>query len=304
MFFKHLIIYRLSQGWNVSAANLEEALERRLLQPCGSLDMQSRGWVPATRQGLVYTQEGQHLVALGVNQKILPASVVRQVVQERAAEVEKQQGFPVGRRQMRELKEQVTVELRAQALVRRRVTRAWIDPLNGWLVVDAAGAAQAEEVTQELRDSLGTFAVTLLETEHSTQHAMDTWIRAGEAPAPFVIDTDLELQAIDESKSTVRYARHSLEGQDIQTHLSTGKVVTRLGLTWNDRITFVLTKKLEVKRVKFLSVEADSDDRGSELPADDRFERDFQLMSGELAQLLSDLTKALRNEPQHQALAA
>lgn len=216
------------------------------------------------------------------------------------------QGLPVGRKQMRDLKDKVTVELRAKAFTRKRVTRAWIDPTLRWLVVEAAGASRAEEVVETLRDSLGTLAVTFLETEHSPQQGMAAWVRVGEAPLRFTIDTDLELQAADESKSTVRYARHSLEGKDILAHISTGKAVTKLGLTWNDRVTFVLTNKLEVKRVKFLSITKDAGESETELSAEEQFEADFILMSGELAQLLSDLAHSLGGEPQRQpeALAA
>lgn len=307
MFFKNLVIYRLPANWNVSAAALEEALAQRPLQPCGALDMESCGWVPASpRNRVVHTTNGQHLIALGVNSKILPGSVIKQETQERAKEIEQEQGFAVGRRQMRDLKDKVTVELRAKAFVRKRVTRAWIDPGCGWLVVESAGASSAEKVVETLRDCLGTLAVTYLETEHSPQQGMAAWISTGEAPNRFTIDTDLELQAADESKSTVRYARHVLDGKDIQSHISTGKAVTKLGLTWNDRVTFVLTNKLEVKRLKFLSITKDAGESETDLSAEDQFEADFTLMSGELSQLLSDLAQALGGEQlrEPEALAA
>src|SRR3981189_2654701 len=126
--------------------------------------MVSRGWVAASGTGrLVHTVNLQHLIALGVNQKLLPASIIRQVTLERAEVLAREQGFPVGRRQMRDLKMRVTEELRAKALTRRRVTRAWIDPANGWLVVDAAGAAKAEELIERLRDRLGRLAGRFIE---------------------------------------------------------------------------------------------------------------------------------------------
>lgn len=269
--------------------------------------MESRGWVSASpRNRVVHTTNGQHLIALGVYQKILPSSVIKQEVQERAKEMEQEQGFPVGRKQMRDLKDKVTVELRAKAFVRKRVTRAWIDPTNGWFVVEAAGASSAEKVVETLRDTLGSLAVTFLETQHSPQQAMASWIRTGDAPLRFTIDTDLELQASDENKSTVRYARHSLDGKDIVTHISSGKAVTKLGLTWSDRVTFVLTNKLEIKRVKFLSITKDAGESETELSAEEQFEADFTLMSGELAQLLADAAQALGGETgaEAQALAA
>jgi recombination associated protein RdgC len=308
MLFKNLVIYRLPSDWNVSAAELEDALTRRPLQPCGPLDMESRGWVPASPANrIVHTTNGQHLVALGIYQKILPGAVIKEETKERAKALEQEQGFAVGRKQLRDLKDKVTAELRAKAFVRKKILRAWIDPANGWLVVEAAGASSAEKLVETLRDCLGSLAVQLLDTQHSPQQGMAAWISQGEAPLRLTLDTDLELQAADESKSTVRYARHSLEGKDILTHISTGKSVTKLGLTWNDRVTFVLTNKLEVKRVKFLSIESkDAGESESGLSESEQFDADFTLMSGELAQVLADLTAALGGEPQQQeqALAA
>lgn len=304
MWFKNLVVYRLPDNWTLPAAELEEQLASRTLQPCGSFDMQSRGWVPASpTQRLVHTTSGQHMIALGVEQKLLPGSIVRQVAAERAKILEEQQGYPVGRRQMRELKERVTEELRARALTRRRVTRAWIDPANGWFVVDAAGAARAEELVETLRDTLGSLPVQFLETERSVPSTMAAWVMLGDAPLRFVLDQDLELQAIDKNKATVRYVRHPLEGKDIQAHINAGKYPTRLGLTWNDRISFVLTDKLQLKRVQFLEIAKDKPEDDSVSP-EEQFDIDFMLMAGELSQMLGDAREALGGQQMQQAAAA
>jgi recombination associated protein RdgC len=307
MWFKNLVVYRLPADWNVSAAELEERLAQRSLQPCGSFDMQSRGWVQAgPGKRFVHTTSGQHLIALGVEQKLLPASIIRQVAAERATELEQQQGYPVGRRQMRELKERVTEELRARALTRRRVTRAWIDPRHGWLVVDAAAAGRADEVIETLRDTLGTLAVQFMETQRSLPVSMAAWVALGDAPLRFTIDQDLELQAADQSKATIRYARHPLDGKEIRTHLTAGMYVTRLGLTWNDRVAFVLTEKLQVKRLEFLLMtkEPAAGEGEGQLSAEEQFDIDFTLMSGELAQMLAELSEAIGAQATQQAAAA
>jgi recombination associated protein RdgC len=304
MWFKNLMVYRLPDNWTLPAADLEYQMASRTLQPCGSFDMQSRGWVSASAaQRLVHTTNGQHMIALGVEQKLLPGSIIRQVATERAKILEEQQGYPVGRRQMRELKERVTEELRARALTRRTVTRAWIDPVNGWFVVDAAGAARAEALVETLRDTLGSLPVQFLETERSPAASMAAWLMMGDAPLRFVIDQDLELQTIDKNKATVRYARHPLEGKDIQAHINSGKYPTRLGLTWNDRISFVLTDKLQLKRVEFLEISKDKPEEGS-VSAEEQFDIDFMLMAGELSQMLADVREALGGEQKMQQAAA
>jgi recombination associated protein RdgC len=304
MWFKNLMVYRLPDNWTLPAADLEYQMASRTLQPCGSFEMQSRGWVSASpAQRLVHTTNGQHMIALGVEQKLLPGSIIRQVATERAKILEEQQGYPVGRRQMRELKERVTEELRARALTRRTLTRAWIDPVNGWFVVDASGAARAEALVETLRDTLGSLPVQFLETERSPASSMAAWLMMGDAPLRFVIDQDLELQTIDKNKATVRYARHPLEGKDIQAHINSGKYPTRLGLTWNDRISFVLTDKLQLKRVEFLEISKDKPEEDS-VSAEEQFDIDFMLMAGELSQMLADVREALGGEQKMQQAAA
>jgi len=307
MWFRNLVVYRLPADWTLSAADLEEKLSQRPLQACSALEMLTRGWVaPSSTGRLVHTVNGQHLIALGVNQKLLPASIVRQETLVRAEAQAQSQGFPVGRRQMRDLKLRVTEELRARALTRRRVTRAWIDPTGGWCVVDSASPGRAEEVTEALRDALGSFAVQFLETHRTPHTSMAAWLGHGDAPGRFTIDQDLELQTADKSKSIIRYTRHPLDGAEIRTHLSAGKYPTRLGLTWSDRISFVLTEKLQIKRVEFLEISSDAgaDEGGTEVDAAEKFDIDLTVMTGELAKLLSDLVQAFGGESVPQAAAA
>jgi recombination associated protein RdgC len=304
MWFRNLIVYRLPADWAVSAAELEEQLSRRTLQPCGPFDMLSRGWVsPAGTGRLLHTVNQQHLIALGVDQKLLPGSIIRQVATERAVVQANEQGFPVGRRQMRDIKMRVTEELRARALTRRRVTRAWIDPQNGWFVVDAAGGPKAEELVETLRATLGSLAVQFLETARSPQQAMSAWLTHGDAPSRFSIDQDLELQSADANKATIRYTRHALDTREIQAHMKAGKYPMKLGLTWSDRISFILTEKLQVKRLEFLEMTKDTAD-GGDIDEAEQFDIDFAVMTGELAKLLEDLGEALGGQPQRQAAAA
>jgi recombination associated protein RdgC len=294
MFFKNLVVYRLPADWAVSAAELEEKLAARSLMPCGSFDMQSRGWVFSSDLGrYVHAVNGQLLIALGVDQKILPASVINQATAERAKGLAEEQGYPVGRRQMRELKMRVTEELRGRALTRKRITHAWIDPKNGLLVVNASSEGKAEEVVEALRNDLGSLQVTYLETERSPSASMTAWLALGDAPATFSIDADCELQAADQSRPTIRYARCQLDAKEIRTQITGGMFATRLGLTWKDRVAFVLNEKLQLRKIEFLLIGKDKPADGESVSPGEQFDIDFTLMTGELAALLSDLQRAL-----------
>jgi recombination associated protein RdgC len=307
MWFRNLILYRLPAAWSMTAAQLEEKLSTRPLQPCGALDMLSRGWIAPSASGrLLHALNQQYLIALGVEQKLLPASIIRQEALRRAKLKEDSQGFPVGKRQMRDLKMQVTEELRARALSRQRSTRAWIDPQGGWCVVDAASAGKAEELIETLRDTLGSFAVQFVQTQRSPHTSMAAWLTHGSAPGRLALDQDLTLMTADGTKSTVRYTRHALDLREIRSHLEAGKYPAQLGLSWNDRVAFMLNEKLAIRRVQFLDLESDSDLQEAAPTAVDpveKFDADFALMTGELGQLLAEILEALGGEVQIAAAA-
>ena len=293
MLFKNLVFFHLPREWILTAGDLEGLLAGRPLQPCGPFDMSSKGWVAVTQGGrLLHTVNRQHLIALGTDDKLLPGSIVKQVSEERAHIQAAEQGFAVGRKQMRDLRLRVADELRARALTRRRVTRAWIDPEGGWFAVDAASVPRAELVVDTLSDTLGGFAPARIETARSPQAAMTSWLLRGEAPARFSIDDDLELQSADKVKAIIRYTRHPLDGKEIRAHLAAGKHPTRLGLTWNERVSFVLTDQLQAKRLAFLEMGKD-DAEGDGLDAAEQFDIDFAVMAGELGALLKDLADVL-----------
>ncbi|HSW11960.1 MAG TPA: recombination-associated protein RdgC [Solimonas sp.] len=293
MWFKNLQVYRLPPGWAMAPGELEAELARQPLTPCMGQNLQSRGWVgPQGEAPLVRSVGRQLMIALGTEQKLLPGAVIKQEADERAAQIEAVKGFKPGRKMMREIKEQVILELLPRAFVRRRSLRTWIDPVEGWLVVDASAPAKAEELLETLRNSLnGELAVTLIEPAQSPSALLTGWLASRQAPGRFELGDECELCGTDESKPTVRYVRHGLDGDDIRRHISEGKFATKLGLTWNDKISFVLTEKLQVKKVKFLAVREDEGETSDH--AEEQFDIDFTLMAGELSQLLNDLAEVV-----------
>ena len=296
MLLKNLVLYRLPEKWAVDAELLERKLAQQSLQPCGGFQMESRGWTCPHEEGLyLYQQQRQWLLSLGEEQKLLPASVIRQQAQDRAVEIARQQGHPLGRKQLRDLRDQVTNELLPRALARRRVTYAWVDAAKGWLAINAAGDAKAEQFMESLRRVDDEMQALRLDTQRSPAAAMAEWLVQGAVPGAFSIDQDLELRAADAGKATVRYARHTLEGREIRDHIAAGKTVVRLGMTWNDRISFVLTEQLQIKRVTFLNI-IKSESAAEVDDEKEQFEIDFALMTGELSLMFADLLKALGGE--------
>jgi recombination associated protein RdgC len=299
MWFKNLRVFRLSSNWSCTAESLEQALEKQAFQPGDSREMVRLGWVPVRENaGLVHSANGQYMISLRADKKLLPASVINQVARAKAQDIEEQQGYKPGRKQMKEIKEQVADELLPRAFSVYRDTRVWIDTQNHWLVIDAAAAAKSDEVLGLLAKVLDPFPVAPLHVELSPASAMTGWLIDNEPPAGFSIDQDTELRATNESRATVRYVRHSLDIDDVRKHVEAGKQCTRLAMTWADRVSFVLTDTLDIKRVAPLDVLKENQDALAS-NEDELFDSDFALMTGELARLLSDVVDALGGERKH-----
>ncbi|MCX7163074.1 MAG: recombination-associated protein RdgC [Rhodocyclales bacterium] len=297
MWFRNLQIFRLTSEWAYTTDSLSQALHKGLFHGCGATDRVARGWVPPRGEDgeLVFSVAHQQLIALGVEQKLLPASVVRQYALAKLTEIEAAQGYKPGRKQRRDVTDQLEIELLPRAFVKRGLTYVWIDPVNRWLLVDASSSTRADEVMEHLKLSLGELPITLVKTQLAAASAMTQWLAAGHAPGGFSIDRDCELCAAAEERAAVRYVRHNLDSDEVRSHIAAGKAATRLALTWNDRISFVLTEQLQVKRVAFLDLLKEDAERQNE-NADDLFAANFTLMCGELAQLLGDLLEALGGE--------
>ncbi|USX14326.1 recombination-associated protein RdgC [Oxalobacteraceae bacterium OTU3REALA1] len=295
MWFKNLQIYRLPAPWAYTPEQLEAALAPHSFVPASSNELLRQGWdTPRPNGGLVHVVNKQMLILLGTEKKLLPSTVINQVAKARAAEMEEAQGFAPGKKAMKELKERVADELLPRAFSIRSNVWTWIDPVNGWLVVDAASPAKADEVIKLLLKAVDKLPLESLRVQRSPVGVMTEWLQADDAPAGFTVDMDTELRATGESKAAVRYVRHTLEADEVRRHIAAGKQCTRLAMTWDSKISFVLTESLAIKGIKPLDVisEKESSTKNDE----ERFDGDFMLMTGELAKLMADVVEALGGE--------
>jgi len=295
MWFKNLQIYRLPAPWAFTPEQLEAALAPHAFVPASSNELLRQGWdTPRPNGGLVHVVNKQMLILLGSEKKLLPSSVINQVAKARAAEMEEAQGFAPGKKAMKELKERVADELLPRAFSIRSNVWTWIDPVNGWLVVDAASPAKADEVIKLLLKAVDKLPLESLRVQRSPVGVMTAWLEADDAPAGFTVDMDTELRATGESKAAVRYVKHSLDPEEVRRHIKAGKQCTRLAMTWDSKISFVLTESLAIKGIKPLDVIAEKE--SSTRNDDERFDGDFMLMTGELAKLMADVVEALGGE--------
>ncbi len=289
------MVYRVGEGWQPTLAQLEQALDAERFVPCGASQEKSIGWVEPRGEAhgpLVEAVNGQRIFKLKIETKGVPGAVVTRKAKERCAYIETTTGRKPGKKEMKEIKEDVKMSLMPMAFSKESSVWVWVDPVAHLLVLDAGSQAKADEVVTMLVKTFAGVSLTLLNTHMSPQSAMASWLMSQDAPAGFSVDRECELKAADESKSVVRYVRHPLDTDEVKQHVEAGKLPTRLAMTWEGRVSFSLTEALQLKKVTFLDVvfENTTSDK------DEGFDADVAIATGELQQLLPDLMAALAGE--------
>lgn len=298
-FFKNARVYRLTDAAFdlLTAQNLDEHLAKQRFTDGNNLEMQSIGWVPPYEgdEALARRVGKAVLLTLRASKKLLPPSVVNQVTKARAAEVEEQQGYKPGRKQMKEIKERVTDELLPKAFSVSRDTRVLFLLDRSLLLIDSASSARADEVIGVISKSFDPVPLENLYVAMSPAAAMTGWLAEDEAPANFTIDQDTELRSGGEARAAIRYVHHSIDADDVRRHIQNGKQATRLAMTWADRISFVLTEGLDIKRIAPLDVLKEGD---GEITKNDheRQDSDLTLFALEFGKLMAELIDALGGE--------
>ena len=304
--FKSATFFRIAADFALPPLEaLEEALQSAQFMSCGATQAESIGWVPPRGNKstvLVEAVDGSVILRLCIERRPLPASAVKDAVEQLVEKYKQETGRErVSAKIKKEFKEEAVLNLLPRAFTKRSSTTLWIDPVNKFLVVDSGSLAGADKVVSNLIEAISEvpgsrpgIMAKPVQTMMAAGTAMAHWLSNREAPVSFTVDRDCELKMPDDQKSTVRYSRHTLEIDEVAQHIESGKVPTQLAMTWNDRVSFVLTDAAQIKKIKLLDVVLDGvQENGKD---DDGFDTDAAIVTGELSALIPDLLEALGGE--------
>ncbi|MEQ1739258.1 MAG: recombination-associated protein RdgC [Methyloglobulus sp.] len=299
MWFKNLSLFRFTEPFTLNADELAEKLETLRFRPCGAHEVASFGWTAPlgkAEQSLVHATNGYMMLCVKKEERVLPTAVVNEMILEKAAEAEEQQGRKLSKKERTRLKDELIFDLLPRAFTFSRKIYAYIDPQGGWLVVDAASSSSAEDLLTLLRKSLGSLPAAPVNTVNNPVTVMTQWLVSQQTPGSIVIEDECELRSPGEEGSIIRCKRHDLALPEIQNHLDSGKEVIKLAMNWADRLSFVMDKNFSIKRLRFLDL---VQDQLKELDVDDdaaRFDVDFAIMSAELGLFLPQMIELFGGE--------
>ena len=271
---------------------LAKELERRPFVPCMSTQEQSVGWTSPRTGGALVEKIGEwRIMALTIETKKVPPAIVQRRVEEACAAIERETGRKPIKKTRRELKDQVVLELLPNAFPKRKVVEVAVRT-DGLTLIGSTSAGALETVITEVVSALAQVEVAPLQTPMSPAGWMASMLHetneGHDSIDDFSVGDSCELKGAE--GKAVRYANHDLHLDEIRGHLAE-KQVAKLGLTYDGRVSFVLTDALQLKSIEVLdSVEIDE---GKDV---DQFDATAFLTLSTLGSMIDSLRAALGGE--------
>lgn len=293
MWFKNLIVFQFNESVEWDDQVLQQCLEKDAFKRCGPQQASSMGWVPPMgnqAESLAHGALGIFLLTAKREERILPAGAVKDAMEEKVKEIESREERKVGRKQKKEIREDMIFAMMPRAFTRSSLLQGLIMPEQGLIVIDSANRNRAEEWISLLRASLGVGSIQPVETRKSVSGLATSWL-SGDAPFPAGIEPgdECELQSSLEKRSVVICRRQDLEGDEIRSHLKSGKQVVRMAIEWKQSISFIINEALELKKLRFSDVTVEQADGGNSMDVAAEFDTRFTMMALELSRLLPAL---------------
>lgn len=292
MWFKNLYFFAFTRPFQWSEQELEEHLSEHLFTPCGSTELSHFGWVKALgKHGdtIVHSGNGNYLLCARKEEKILPGTVIKDMVEAKIAELENEQSRKATKKEREQFKEDIVFELLPRAFSRFSDTQAFISPANNTIVINTSSRGKAEDFLALLRKVLGTLPVTSFSPDTAPDETMTDWLTEGNLGSSFTLGMEAEFNALGDDGAVVRVKNQDLASDEIKSHLDADKYVVKVALEWDETLSFILCDDLAVKRLKFFEV---IQDQNEDIDKDDvvaRLDADFILMAGEINRLIDAL---------------
>lgn len=287
MFFKQLKVFRFDTDDSLTAEDLDQACQEHSLQACPKSQYQSVGWASPfgkNSEVMVHGSQQHWLMCFAKQERLLPASVIKEHLEERIESIRQQQQRNVYGKEKQALKEEIEFTLLPQAFTRNQSHFIYLDMKRKWMFSSTANASVCQQVIELLNKTIGGFSAVPIDTEEGIASEMTRWLHDNRWPKNFVIERDCEMIDHQHEKNIIRFSQQNLAAKEVIAHLDHGKKLSKLSLSWQDRIAFTVDNHLTISKIKMLDIiEEQRKDTFCETK-EQQLDADFTIMALEFAQ--------------------
>ncbi len=290
MWFKQLQILQFSSTIAYKPEIVTEQLAEFAFSPCLPSLPISHGFISPlgdNHEALIHALNGYMMICLRVEEKILPATVIKQELIERIAKIETDQDRKVRQKEKLRLKDDVTAMLLPKAFSKYTDIHAYIDTKNNCLLINSTNAGKLELFVSLIKRAL---QVDLKKLAIKKPGAVLTdWLKNGTCPKMFSIEKNCVMKDPNQQQRVIRCQQQNLFADSIQGLLHDGCAVQQLALAWHDHLDFVLTEEFTFRNIRYQDeLLSEAKDNYGETK-EQQFDADFAIMSETITQLLNDL---------------
>jgi len=301
MWFNRIQVCQFKTKPEYQPEQLEQEMLHHAFKPCSALVPTSYGFVSPIdndpESPLVYAHNGYIIFCMKIQEKLLPATVLREQLQEKIFNLEKKLGKRISRDEKQQMKDELQHTLLGQAFSKSSKVYAYIDTRNGRLVINTTTTKKLElffKLTNQVLSQYNVHPYTL----KSPTSILTSWLRDQDYPNCFTILDKCSLEQ-NKEKSKINFSHNDLFCDGIKSLLEDGHLVTKLRLNWCGKINFTVQKDLSITNIRFLDEVKDLAKDGLQETAADRFAADFFIMTETLDKFLEDiLIEFVDNEAQ------
>ncbi|SEN71886.1 recombination-associated protein RdgC [Nitrosomonas marina] len=295
---KNLTIYRVPTGWTPDIEKLKEKLS--VPNELGDRWKLLKDGLPIINVG------GHYLLVMETQEKLIPSSVVKKEVQLRIEKFVRETGDAVmakTKRFKRDIQETVLNELWPKAFVTSKFTNIWIDSENGYLCIDTTSENKVLAALKLMHES-GITCLHRVIPQYDTGSSMHGMLISEDHDQNgFCVGRDCELVEEGNNKRSIKYKNENLDSEEIRNHLTQGKRVRRLELTYDDRVSFVLHSTFAISGLELIGIAlSDIENACEDFDPGDKeaeFNSTFMITAGEYSRLITALIESLGGEVEH-----
>lgn len=233
--------------------------------------------------------DGTVVLNAQIRERLLPARVIKEAMSVKAHEYAHRQGYTPGRKQMAELKEEVTMALLPSSHIKPVDVPVMIT--REYLLIGATSARRIDTVLSLLMAIYPDETISLQSASHGydvSAWLMDLLLNESTESCDFMVGEEVVLKG--EQKSVARFKAIPASVDAIKDRLAVGMRPVELAVNYDDRMVFKMTDQLLIKGVKFSDVilkDVESSDAAEE------FEGTAALVSQEINAMLNNLVAGM-----------